>query len=131
MDFVAMPTIRRLSQPTFLGATRYFGGILLGGGGLVRAYSHSAKLAVDAAERLVMCRCVPVNVTVDYNIYGKIGNVISEFEAKILDTDFAENVTVKLIVKKNFAEKFIGKITDITNGAAEFEQLAECYENFA
>ena len=38
--------------------TRYFGGILLGGGGLVRAYSHSAKIAADAAERLIMCRCI-------------------------------------------------------------------------
>lgn len=111
--------------------TRYFGGILLGGGGLVRAYSHSAKIAVDASERLVMCRCSPINVTVDYNLYGKIGHVIPEFEAKILDTDFAENVTVKLIVKKNSVEKFIEKITDITNGASEFEQLEESYENFA
>lgn len=111
--------------------TRYFGGILLGGGGLVRAYSHSAKLAVDAAERLIMCRCVPVNVTVDYNIYGKIGHVIPEFEAKILDTDFAENVTVKLIVKKNFTEKFIEKITDISNGTAAFERFEERFDNFA
>lgn len=111
--------------------TRYFGGILLGGGGLVRAYSHSAKIAVDASERLVMCRCNPINVTVDYNLYGKIGYVIPEYDAKILDTEFAENVTVKLIVKKNSVEKFVEKITDITNGAAEFEQLAESYENFA
>lgn len=111
--------------------TRYFGGILLGGGGLVRAYSHSAKIAVDAAERLIMCRCSPINVTVDYNLYGKIGHVIPEFEAKILDTEFAENVTVKLIVKKNFVGNFIEKITDITNGAAVFEQLGESYENFA
>lgn len=111
--------------------TRYFGGILLGGGGLVRAYSHSAKIAVDASERLVMCRCNPINVTVDYNLYGKIGHVIPEFEAKILDTEFAENVTVKLIVKKNSVEKFVEKITDIANGAVKFEQLDECYENFA
>ena len=111
--------------------TRYFGGILLGGGGLVRAYSHSAKIAVDAAERLVMCRCNPINVTVDYNLYGKIGYVIPEFEAKILDTEFTENVTVKLIVKKNVVEKFVEKITDIANGAVKFEQLDECYENFA
>lgn len=111
--------------------TRYFGGILLGGGGLVRAYSHSAKIAVDAAEKLVMCRCRPVNVTVDYNLYGKIGHVIPEFEAKVLDTDFAENVTVKLIVKKNSVEKFVERITDIANGAVTFEQLDERYENFA
>lgn len=111
--------------------TRYFGGILLGGGGLVRAYSHSAKIAAAAAERLIMCRCRPINVTVDYNLYGKIGHIIPEFEAKIIDTEFTENVTVKLIVKKAFTEKFVEKITDITNGAAEFELFEECYENFA
>lgn len=111
--------------------TRYFGGILLGGGGLVRAYSHSAKLAVDAAERLIMCRCVPVNITADYNMYGKIGHVIPEFEAKLLDTEFAENVTLKLIVKKNSVDKFIEKLTDITNGTAVFERFDERYENFA
>lgn len=111
--------------------TRYFGGILLGGGGLVRAYSHSAKIAVDASERLVMCRCNPINVTVDYNLYGKVSHIIPEFEAKVLDTDFSENVTVKLIVKKNDVSGFIEKLTDITNGAAIFEQLDECYDNFA
>lgn len=111
--------------------TRYFGGILLGGGGLVRAYSHSAKIAVDAAERLVMCRCNPVNVTVDYNLYGKVSHIIPEFEAKVLDTDFSENVTLKLIIKKNDVSRFIEKLTDITNGAAIFEQFDECYDNFA
>ncbi|MCM1330384.1 MAG: YigZ family protein [Ruminococcus sp.] len=111
--------------------TRYFGGILLGGGGLVRAYSHSAKIAADAAERLVMRRCRPINVVVDYNLYGKIGHVIPEFEAKILNTEYAENVTVKLIVRKELAEKFTEKITDITNGSAVFQMFDECYENFA
>ncbi len=111
--------------------TRYFGGILLGGGGLVRAYSHSAKIAVDAAERLIMCRCFPINITVDYNLYGKISYVLPEFEVKILDTDFAADVTLKMLVKTDFAESLKEKLTDITNGNILFEQLDECFENFA
>lgn len=111
--------------------TRYFGGILLGGGGLVRAYSHSAKIAVEAAERLIMCRCFPIDVTVDYNLYGKINYVLSEFEVKLLDTVFASDVTLKMLVKINFIEKLKEKLTDITNGNILIEQFDECFENFA
>ena len=50
--------------------TRYFGGILLGGGGLVRAYSHSAKIAIDSAEILNMSECRKLTITTDYNLYG-------------------------------------------------------------
>lgn len=111
--------------------TRYFGGILLGGGGLVRAYSHSAKIAVEAAERLIMCRCYPITITVDYNLYGKISYILPEFEAKILDTVFASEVTVKLLVKSNLAEKLKEKLIDTTNGSILIEQNDECFENFA
>ncbi len=111
--------------------TRYFGGILLGGGGLVRAYSHSAKIAAEAAERLVMCLCRPVTVTADYNLYGKISYALPEFEVKILDTDYAENVTVKMLVKKDFIRPLIEKLTDITNGNVLIVQGDEYYDNFA
>ena len=111
--------------------TRYFGGILLGGGGLVRAYSHSAKIAIDAAERLVMHKCFPMNITVDYNLYGKISHIIPEFEVKLLDTVFAENVTVKLLVKSHLADKFTEKLTDSANGSISFEKLEEQFGNFA
>lgn len=111
--------------------TRYFGGIMLGGGGLVRAYSHSAKIAVNASERLIMCKCNPLNITVDYNLYGKINYILPEFEVKILDTDFSVDVTVKMLVKTDYVEKLKEKITDITNGNILFEQFDECFENFA
>lgn len=111
--------------------TRYFGGILLGGGGLVRAYSHSAKIALDAAERLVMCVCRPVTITLDYSLFGKIGGALTEFEVRITDTVYADNVTVKAFVKKELLETFIQKLTDITNGSISIVQGDEMYENFA
>lgn len=111
--------------------TRYFGGILLGGGGLVRAYSHSAKIAVDAAEKMIMCAAYPVKITVDYDLYGKISYILPEFEVKITDTDFGTDVTVSLLVKKAFAEKLKLKLTDITNGRLNFVQGEEIFGNFA
>lgn len=111
--------------------TRYFGGILLGGGGLVRAYSHSAKIAVDAAEKMIMCAAYPVKITVDYDLYGKISYILPEFEVKITDTDFGTDVTVSLLVKKAFAEKLKLKLTDITNGRLSFVQGEEIFGDFA
>ena len=111
--------------------TRYFGGILLGGGGLVRAYSHSAKIAVDAAERMIMCSCYPIKITVDYDLYGKINNILPDFEIKLADTEFGSDVTLSVLAKKNFADKFRDKIIDITNGRAKIVQSDETFENFA
>ncbi|MBQ8825835.1 MAG: YigZ family protein [Oscillospiraceae bacterium] len=111
--------------------TRYFGGILLGGGGLVRAYSHSAKIAVDAAERMIMCSSYPVKITVDYDLYGKISYILPEFEVKVTDTDFGSDVTVSLLVKKDFADKLREKMVDITNGRLEYVQGDEIFEDFA
>lgn len=111
--------------------TRYFGGILLGGGGLVRAYSHSAKIAVDAAERMIMCNCYPIKITVDYDLYGKINNILPDFEIKLADTDFGSEVTLSVLVKIDFADKFRDKIIDITNGRAKIVQGDEIFENFA
>lgn len=111
--------------------TRYFGGILLGGGGLVRAYSHSAKIALDAAERKIMCRCYPVDLTCDYNLYGKIVNVLPEFEVKILDTEFATDVTVSLICRSELFDALSEKMTDISNGRMKIVKGDESFENFA
>lgn len=111
--------------------TRYFGGILLGGGGLVRAYSHSAKIAVDAAERLIMCSAYPVKIKMDYDLYSKITYLLPDFEVKILDTNFGTDVTVSLLVKKAFAEPLQKKLIDASNGRISVVQGDEVFENFA
>ena len=77
--------------------TRYFGGILLGAGGLVRAYAHAAKLAVDAAQRKVMSPAVLVEMKMDYNQYGRINNVLSKYTAIVQDTAFTDMVTMKIL----------------------------------
>ncbi len=111
--------------------TRYFGGILLGGGGLVRAYSHSAKIAVDAAKRRIMRSCYPMEITADYNLYGKLTNVLPEFEVKITDTRFEADVTVCLLCKTDMADKLTEKVTDICNGKVVIQKSQECFEDFA
>lgn len=111
--------------------TRYFGGILLGGGGLVRAYSHSAKIAVDAAERMIMRPCYPFEITADYNLYGKLVNILPEFEVKITDTQFADNVTISLLCRTALADALTEKLIDTANGRITVQKGEESFENFA
>lgn len=96
--------------------TRYFGGILLGGGGLVRAYSHACKLAVDSATKMIMCQCIQLDATCDYSLYGKISYILPDFQVKLLDTVFENDVTVKMLVKSEFINPLCEKLVDISNG---------------
>ena len=72
--------------------TRYFGGVLLGAGGLVRAYTKGAKDAVDAAQIKCMAEAVKLAVTVDYGLYGRLAQVFADFDARVEDERFADNV---------------------------------------
>ena len=62
--------------------TRYFGGVLLGAGGLVRAYTKGAKDAVDAAQIKCMAEAVKLAITVDYGLYGRLAQVFADFDAR-------------------------------------------------
>ncbi len=74
--------------------TRYFGGILLGGGGLVRAYSHAAKLALDAAGVVCMRRCLTAEIACSYAQYGYLPALIAAQGGTVTDTRFDTAVTV-------------------------------------
>ena len=94
--------------------TRYFGGILLGAGGLVRAYAHAAKLAVDAAQRKVMSPAVLVEMQMDYNQYGRINNVLSKYTAIVQDTAFTDMVTMRILFIERDVEAFRAELTEMT-----------------
>lgn len=110
--------------------TRYFGGILLGGGGLVRAYSHSAALAVETAEILRMYSCTTLKLTVPYDLYGKITYILPDYEINIIDTIYSNDVTLILNVKSELEKSFTDKLTDITFGKIIIERTAETFDNF-
>ncbi len=111
--------------------TRYFGGILLGGGGLVRAYSHACKLAVDAADKMEMYQCFEVTLKFDYSLYGKIEYSLPEFDIKMLSDEFLNDVTLELLVKAEMYDKLVEKLNDITNGKIKISKSEMKYGNFA
>lgn len=97
-------------------ATRYFGGTLLGAGGLVRAYSHTSKIALDAGNIITMAQCSIFEADVEYSFYERLNQLIAEFGANVIDTWFEDSVKVVFSVKENLGEYFAERLTDISNG---------------
>lgn len=103
--------------------TRYFGGTLLGAGGLVRAYSHTSKIALQAAHIITMAECDVISVEVDYSFYERMNNMLSDFSANIKDTLFADNVKLIFSIKKDRVEPLQSKLTDVSNGRYNLEYI--------
>ncbi|MCH5300685.1 MAG: YigZ family protein [Ruminococcus sp.] len=108
-------------------ATRYFGGILLGGGGLVRAYSHSAKIALDAAKVITMEKCFCCQVLMSYNQYGKVSTLIPQTDGIIDDSSFTDNVKILFHIPKANLSLLQKKLNDATSGEIIAEILYEKY----
>ncbi len=96
--------------------TRYFGGIMLGAGGLVRAYSHGAKIALDSGGIITMSLCKIVKATADYNFYGRLVPLICECGGIVEDTEFTDNVTVTFRIPEGLLDSFRAKLIDVSNG---------------
>lgn len=104
-------------------ATRYFGGTLLGAGGLVRAYSHTSKIALDAAHIITMANCQIYSVIVDYSFYDRLNVLLSEFGANVIKSDFSTSVSVEFSIKEDISELLKDKLTDISNGKYSLNYL--------
>lgn len=104
-------------------ATRYFGGTLLGAGGLVRAYSHTSKIALDAAHIITMANCQIYSVIVDYSFYDRLNVLLSDFGANVIKSDFSTSVSVEFSVKEDTSELLKDKLTDISNGKYSLNYL--------
>ncbi len=102
--------------------TRYFGGILLGTGGLVHAYSRSAKMGVEAAKPVTMTLCREIVAECDYPLLGKVQNEIMGQGFRICDTAYTDNVKVSTLVPVSECEKFVRNLTDKTNGKVSIKE---------
>ena len=96
--------------------TRYFGGVLLGTGGLVRAYSDASKTAIEAGEIACMKLMQPYEFVIDYQMVGKIKYSLNEMGIDIAGEEYTDVVTMKIVVPIDICEKVEKNITEITNG---------------
>lgn len=111
--------------------TRYFGGILLGAGGLVRAYANAAKLAVDSAVIREMAVARRLKLSVDYSLYGKMGALFSAFEVKLQREDFSSSVELELCVREEKSGEFRSQLVDLCCGRVEIEDMGTEERDFS
>lgn len=107
--------------------TRYFGGILLGTGGLVRAYTAAAKLAIDAAGRAEWAKCARFSVRSDYSDHQKLTYYFRKNGIEVKDTAFSETVVNECIVGSELMKNVADDIVSLTNGRATLDFLADEY----
>lgn len=107
--------------------TRYFGGTLLGTGGLVRAYSASAKQGLDDAGIITKIMCDIISVKTEYDLVGKLQYHFAAKEYIITDTVYENDVTFFVVSPKCDTNRLIAELTELTNGRAAIEKVAEKY----
>lgn len=107
--------------------TRYFGGTLLGTGGLVRAYGKSAKDGVISAKLCEKIYCHEVSIRAPYDLHGKIQYIIANGDYIQGETEYGADVAVTTFVKFDLLDKFLHEITESTNGAVTPEIVGEMY----
>ncbi len=93
--------------------TRYFGGILLGAGGLVRAYTAAAKLAIDKAGIVTYQNFSEIRMVLNYSDYQKILAKLPMFKAKIDNTDFESDVTLDIAIRSIEEERFFAFVKEL------------------
>lgn len=108
--------------------TRYFGGILLGAGGLVRAYTQSAKDALDAAGISVVRRWVKVTAICPYSLFERMKLEVDSVGGVLGETEYAADVTVYAFLPENMVEEFSRRVVELTAGAAEAEVVGEAFK---
>lgn len=107
--------------------TRYFGGTLLGTGGLVRAYGKSAKEGVLSAKIIEKILYKYIYITVDYNTSGKIQYEILGEEHIIYDTEYTDKVKFTVLCENDKSAGLIKRVTDISSGSALIEEGKDAY----
>ncbi|AEH46395.1 protein of unknown function UPF0029 [Parageobacillus thermoglucosidasius C56-YS93] len=109
-------------KDTVAVVTRYFGGIKLGAGGLVRAYGKSVSEGLKAAGIVERRLTRVMHVTIDYTWLGKVENELRSSDYTIKDIHYSENVEMEIFVEETEKQTFVDWMTELTNGRAEIRE---------
>lgn len=110
--------------------TRYFGGILLGAGGLVRAYTRGAKIAVDAAGKSVKRVWTVLYLPCPYTYFERVKLAVSAYGGIVRDTQFGAEVEMEILLPQGQTRPFLDGLTDMTCGAVEALETGQEYRAF-
>lgn len=112
---------------TAVVVTRYFGGTLLGTGGLVRAYSKAVQEGLDQSSIIVKQYGAILKIETDYNGLGKIQYLIGERKIPVLDSEYTDKVQIRIILPEKETDRFVRELTEATNGRVKTEIIEKLY----
>ncbi len=107
--------------------TRYFGGTLLGTGGLVRAYQGATKAGLEASVVITKMHGHKVSIQTDYTGLGKIQYILGQRGITILSSEYTDKVDLEVLLPEDVVKQVMAEITEGTNGQAVMEIVEECY----
>lgn len=107
--------------------TRYFGGVKLGGGGLIRAYTKAAKIGIDAGGIIEMTPHINLIMTVDYTLYGRVENYLMVNEHIVDELKFNQDVSIYISIDVLNLETFKITMKNLTNGSMEIIEMDNIY----
>jgi len=107
--------------------TRYFGGTLLGTGGLVRAYQGATKAGLEASTVITKYHGQKLKIETDYTGLGKIQYILGQRGINILNSEYTDRVALEVLLPEDEIKPVTAEITEGTNGQAKMELLEECY----
>lgn len=108
-------------------ATRYFGGVKLGAGGLVRAYTKTAKIGLEAGQIVEKMPFIEVSVGLDYTLLGKAQNELANRDYHVKDIEYRDSVNIIINCEQDRIEDLKALFTELTSGQAEIEEKGEFY----
>ncbi|MEG2233310.1 MAG: YigZ family protein [Oscillospiraceae bacterium] len=108
--------------------TRYFGGTLLGTGGLVRAYGEGASLAVRASGIAVMSPCRIYSLTCEYSEYDRIAQLLQKLGASVTDSEFTDSVSMTVALAQESGDRLCEEINELTRGMRKPEYIETKFE---
>lgn len=109
--------------------TRYFGGILLGAGGLVRAYTQSAKDALDAAGISIVRRWVAMEVPCTYGLFERMRQEVAAFDGVVENVDYGADVVLSVLLPEERASDFAAHVLDVSAGTVEVLEAGEQFKD--
>ena len=129
-----MPMLQVLQREGLINVvcvvTRYFGGILLGACGLVRAYTKGAKIAVDAAGKSMKRVWTVLYVPCPYTFYERVKLEVAAFGGILRNTEFGAEVELEILLPESQAQPFLDRLTDMTSGTVEGMETGQEYRAF-
>ncbi len=110
--------------------TRYFGGTLLGTGGLVRAYTSSAQLALKGAEVVTVSVCVEISLSLDYKHHDSAVKIINDCGGKNISVSYNENIQLSFVMLDNTQQPCIDKLCELTHGGSQIKCSEPYFDKF-